>query len=95
MSNKHDNSDERSGMSPVTAMLLGLGVGIVGTVIVVAANEERFGSAVRRTRVRAREVGENVRVKYEDVKNNTRERGASAAYAVEHGAKKIGDKLSE
>ena len=94
MSNEIERSDGR-GMNTGLAMLLGLGIGIVGTVIVIGANEERFGRAVVRTRRRAREIGDSVHERYDDVINNTRERGATAAYAVERGAKKIGDKLSE
>jgi hypothetical protein len=95
MANYIERDEDRHGMSTGTALLLGLGIGIIGTVVVIAANEERFGSAVRNAKKRTREISDNVHERYEEVRNNTRHKGAEAAYAVEHGAKKIGDKLSE
>lgn len=95
MQHNIEHTDEKRGMRTATAMLLGLGIGIVGTVIVIGANEEKFGRAVKMTKKRAREFGETVHDKYDDVLNNSKEHGAKAAYAVERGAKKVGDKLSE
>ncbi len=95
MQHNIDKVDGRNGMRPSTALLLGLGIGIVGTVIVIGANEEKFGRAVRQTKKRAREIGDDVRDKYDDVLDSARERGAQAAYAVGRGAERLGDRLSE
>lgn len=95
MSNEIQNYEEKHHMSPVVAMLLGLGIGVVGTVIVIAANEEKFGQAVRQTKKRARKLQHELGDRYEDAKNSTKERVAHVAESVEKGARKIGDKMHE
>ena len=95
MSNSIENQEERHQMSPAVLFLMGLGIGVVGTVIVIAANEEKFSRTVRQTKQRAAEMGEQVKSRYEETLNNTRHRAADVAEKVEHGAHRLKDKLNE
>jgi hypothetical protein len=88
-----ENDEERRGMGTATAFLLGLGIGVVGTVLVVAANEEKFGRAVRRTKLGAAEMGKRLASRYDDAVDDVRERVVSAAEGVEHGARRVADKF--
>jgi len=95
MSYEIESTEGRRGMHPATALLLGLGIGVVGTVVVIAANEEKFGQALKNTRKRARILKHDLGERYEDAKNSTKERVAHVAESVEKGARKIGDKMHE
>lgn len=93
MSRELQNYEERNGMSTLTALLLGVGIGVVGTVLVVAANEEKFGRAVRRTKLSAADMGKRLISRYDDAIDDVKEHVVSAAEGVEHGARRVADKF--
>ncbi len=93
MSHEIENYEDRRSISTLGAVLMGVGIGVIGTVLVVAANEERFGRAVRRTKHGAAEMGKKVRGRYNDAVDDVRDHVVSAAESVEEGARSMAKKI--
>ena len=91
----HENYDiqEKHGMSPFMALLTGLGIGIVGTVVVIAANERKFHRVVEVGRLKAREVGNSIRDRFDEAIDDVRDGAYETADKVERTAGKVKSSL--
>ncbi len=93
MTHEIENIEEQRGISTLAAVLMGVGIGVIGTVLVVAANEEKFGRAVRNTKQGAADMGKRIKGRYNTAVDDVRDHVVSAAESVEDGARRVANKI--
>lgn len=82
--------DEKHHMNPMLAMLAGIGIGVVGTVVVLAANEKKFHNVVTAGRTKARDIGSKIKERFEDTVDDVKDGVAETAHTARKSARHNG-----